>query len=405
MRNPAGYGTIKKLSGKRRRPYAVAITTKYEMTSGRKDVSFLKDYIDAELYDEVVRQYTAACPDMPKAKQTQTIIGYYETRQQAMIALAEYNKNPFDIQKSKVTFKQIYDILYESEFQLMRESAERSYRTAFTKCKPLYDMRMRDIKLAHLQAAIDDYKEFSKQSQKAMITLMRAMYAYCARNDIIEKDYSQYLKVTSQVEKQVKLPFSVVEIQTCWNQLDWMHGLGTKHLIDVPCVDTLIIMIYSGIRIAELLNVKKEDVHLKERWIYVEGTKTKAAKRIVPIHKKIVPLLKARLDADNDSIWLIPEATGNQLDYSRYRSIFLDHFKKAFGIEKTAHSCRHTFISIAAASDMNPILVKKIVGHATTDVTEGIYTHSYIASLINEIDKFDLSKVTESNNDTKMLLD
>ena len=60
MKNPNGYGTVAKLSGNRRRPYMV-----------RKTNGFDKN-----------------------GKQTYIIIGYYATREEGMIALAEYNKNP-----------------------------------------------------------------------------------------------------------------------------------------------------------------------------------------------------------------------------------------------------------------------------------------------------------------------
>lgn len=66
--------------------------------------------------------------------------------------------------------------------------------------------------------------------------------------------------------------------------------------------------------------------------------------------------------------------------------LFMDEFK----IERTPHECRHTFATIAAASKLNPILLKKIIGHASADITESIYTHAYIEDLIAEIDKYNL---------------
>ena len=67
MKNYNGYGSISKLSGKRRRPWVVRVTTGW-------------------VWD----------PDLMKNKQIQKCIGYYATRQEAIKALADYNADPFD---------------------------------------------------------------------------------------------------------------------------------------------------------------------------------------------------------------------------------------------------------------------------------------------------------------------
>ena len=56
-----------------------------------------------------------------------------------------------------------------------------------------------------------------------------------------------------------------------------------------PClVLGILILIYTGCRIGELLELKKEDIHLDERWFYVKEAKTQAGIREVPIAEKIV---------------------------------------------------------------------------------------------------------------------
>ena len=157
----------------------------------------------------------------------------------------------------------------------------------------------------------------------------------------------------------------------------------------MPMMDSVLVMLYTGVRINELLSIKVDDVHLEERWIDIQGTKTKAARRAVPIHKKILPLLEARLK-NCKSKYLFHDNEGNKLTYSRYMDNFYKPFMDRFNIERTPHECRHTFATIAAASDMNVTLKKKIIGHASADITEDTYTHAYIKDLIAEIDKYDL---------------
>ena len=69
MKNPNGYGSVIKLSGKRRRPFAARITISYD----------------------------------DNGKQTYKYLGYYETRKEALQELSLYSANPYDTDLKKIT--------------------------------------------------------------------------------------------------------------------------------------------------------------------------------------------------------------------------------------------------------------------------------------------------------------
>ena len=73
MRMPNGYGSVYKLSGNRRKPYAVRVT---------------------EIWSNGQQKYR--------------YLGYYRTKQEAIKQLALYNDAPYDLEMSKVTFSEIY---------------------------------------------------------------------------------------------------------------------------------------------------------------------------------------------------------------------------------------------------------------------------------------------------------
>ena len=391
MRHPNGYGSIKRLSGKRKKPYGVYITTNYENTAELPKIDFLQDILTNDLYTQVNKQYEAYKANLPtKAKQIQKCIGYYEKRSDAMIALAEYNKNPFDVDNRNITFEQVYDLLYEKDIKHMNTAAKTVYTTAFQKCEPLKKMQIRKIKLVHLQNVVNQYADKSKSTQTNIIVLFHAIYTLCMENDILEKDYSQFVKITSKAAKKEKKPFSKEEIQIVWKNIDWIQKTSRENILTgVPMMDSIIVMLYTGMRISELLELKPADIHINERWIDLHGTKTKAAKRIVPIHKKIIPLLEKRLK-ECAGVYLFCGNDGGKITRPRYSAMFYEPFMKEFGIERTPHECRHTFITVAIACNMNKVLLKKIVGHSSTDITEKVYAHAYIADLIKEIDKYTL---------------
>ena len=62
------------------------------------------------------------------------------------------------------------------------------------------------------------------------------------------------------------------------------------------------------------------------------------------------------------------------MTYDQYRG----RFKKVMsriGTVHTPHEARHTFISCAKHYKMDNNLLKAIVGHKITDITEEVYTH------------------------------
>lgn len=375
IKNPNGYGSVKKLSGKRRRPYAVVITTKYDQ--GAKDISFLEEALGKELYAEVKDKYENHVKEKMEARQVRRYLGYYETRQDAMIALAEYNKNPYDVDKRNTTFGEIYDILYEERFSKMKKQAKSTYVSSIVKCESIKNIRMTELRKNHMQRIMEEHSDLSKSTQNNILALFHAIYKFALENDIVEKDYSQFVTVTSEKQSKNKVPFSREEVNKLWDNLDAYR-----------LTDSILVMLYTGVRVGELFAIKKEDVHLEERYITLKGTKTKAADRLVPIHKKIVPLLEKRLTGPSE--WLFPSSRGNSIGYTAFRENNFDVIMDGLGLTHTPHECRHSFMTYAAASKLNPILVKKIVGHSAQDITQDVYTHAFIEDLIKEIDKYEL---------------
>ena len=74
-------------------------------------------------------------------------------------------------------------------------------------------------------------------------------------------------------------------------------------MFNVSPMDTVLLMIYTGVRIGELLSIEKEDVHIKERYIVVKGTKTANAMRYVPIHEDLVDIVEKCSHSQINGLW------------------------------------------------------------------------------------------------------
>lgn len=349
MRLPNGFGNVSKLPGNRRKPYRARVTVGWE-------------------YDEKTDDY----------KQQFKTIGYYETKQEGLIALSVYHQNPYDMDCSKITFKEVFEKWSAEHFPKISASNVKGYLAAYRTCEALEQMRFIDLKKSHLQGVIDDSGK-NYPTMKKIKSLFCQLYKFAMQNDLCSKDYSKYVDIEQYRDKNPnaynRKPFSKAEIQRVW---DWKD---TNEYFTV-----ILILIYSGVRIGELLNLKKECINLSERWFDITASKTEAGIRKVPICEKIVPFFEHWLNK-NDCEYLLSTPDGKPFEYRNYYDSYWLPLVDQMGMQHRPHDTRHTCISLLTVAGVQDKVIKKIVGHKGQSVTEVVYTHFEIQELIEAINK------------------
>lgn len=326
-RLPKGFGSVYKLSGNRRKPYVARVR------SGSDE----------------------------NGKAVYSILGYYATTQEALNALTEYNKNPYDLSADSVTIEDIWEIFKKRRFGEISASGCNIYNAAYKHLKPLWDMPIKGIKTYQMQTIIDNLDR-SWQSKSHVQTLLHQLFDIAIELDIIDKNYAAYIKLGSKPQSTIHKAFTKEEIQKLFSSV-FAEDLA----------DTVLIMIYTGMRPSEMLNIKTADIHLNEKYI-VGGLKTKAGKdRIIPISNKIMPFILRRYNPEKN--FLI------ELTYRAYSKQFKDLMNR-LEMNHLPHDCRHTFASMANTAGVNPMSIKLIMGHASQDITEKVYTHKAVDELL-----------------------
>ena len=122
---------------------------------------------------------------------------------------------------------------------------------------------------------------------------MSQLFDYAVKHEYVTESRREvvgYLDVKryGNPKKYDRTPFSTEEIAALWNAQEDEY------------IMTVLILIYTGLRIGELLDLRKADVHLDERWLDIKHAKTEAGIREVPIADKILPLIKHWMDKDGD---------------------------------------------------------------------------------------------------------
>lgn len=352
MRNPNGYGSVVKLSGNRRNPYGARLTVGFKAENGFPIYKF---------------------------------IGYYPTRKEAMTALGLYHNDPSSVAvvnntvvpTSKITLQFVYDEWSEEHFSTLKNDAH--YRSAFKVLEPICNMPFATL-------TINDYEKAFRESGRNFSMLkvtkieLKLMYQFAFRKGYIEEtkiSLPSYISLefapkTKRIDRRA---FAHEEIATLW-----------KHKDD-PNVQLLLFMIYTGLRISEAVNLKKEDVKLEDRYMIIRKAKTEAGVRNVPIAERIVFIVENWLQGSDDA--LVP-FKGNRYSV-KVKANFngIDEAIKTYlGGKHEQHETRHTMITLLTEAGVDLRYIKLIAGHAQKDVTNNVYAKRIDNDILKEaIDK------------------
>ena len=308
---------------------------------------------------------------------------YFATYNEAYQALMKYKENPYDF-ANDLTVEELYDRWTESLFKKVGASRKRQIKCSWHYCDTIKDKRVQELRIRDVKNVLDNGFKY-KKNEKIYLTpsmkdctrvMLSQMLDYAVEYEIIQHNFMKDVKISTGegIERNSHIAFTKEEIniiKTCAKVDEYMK--------------MILINIYMGWRPNELLTIKITDVHMKEEYI-VGGSKTKAGKgRKVPIHHGIMPYIGSKY---NEALLQGRTYLFEKIEYETYRKYFI-RLMKEYNLNPNhrPHDCRKTFVTLAKNKGVAEYAIKRIVGHAITDITESIYTERDVAWLKKEIEK------------------
>lgn len=314
--------------------------------------------------------------DAGKSVRDDLIIGYAATKAEGLKMLADYNSNPYDLKVSNLTFEGLYEEWSEREFKSASNATISAHKAAFGACAPLHNKLFIDINSGDLQYLFDTTDK-NYPTMRKMKNLISLMYKYAMKYDYVTKDYSQYINLSDFRDKN---PNKYSRSKFTDEEINLLFEHSDNHMCQ-----TVLMLIYSGVRITELLNLKKSDVHLEERYFDITASKTKSGIRKVPIAEKVYPFFKWWYD-DTGSDYLIHHENGKKYSYDNYYKDRFLPLMDQLKIKHTPHCCRYTCSSLMHRAEVRETIRKKILGHSQ-DLINNTYTQLDIRELVDAINK------------------
>ena len=331
-----GQGSIVKLSGNRSKPWLVLLPAKYDS-------------------DGKCKRQTYGC---------------FQTKTEALNALNDaLTKNNVEI--INMTFSDVYESWSNIAFRELSISSIRSYKLSFKYLESLSNIKMRDIKSKQVQEIID--KIDKEQTAKKIRVLFSKMCKYAMSIDLIDKNYSQFLAMP-KTEKKEKEIFSSEEI------LKINESAKTNDPAKI-----VMIMLYTGLRIGEILTIKQCDTFINTATPYmIGGIKTEAGKnRLIPINANVLEYVKYFYYYQGKTTEYLFTLNGktkinvNAFRNRQYHNLLID-LNIAY---KSPHSTRHTYLTKLHELGASEANIIKLAGHADFKITRENYIHQNINEL------------------------
>lgn len=320
----------------------------------------------------------------------QVYIGSFATRTEAVQALKEYEYRP--VTAFNVTLERLHEDWQAIAYKKLGTSMQQNYNAAWYKLKPLYKRRFRELRTSDMQAIIDYYEaphqEEGKDGRLKYIDkkgrgtycvtdtpkmsdglkfsalhkikcMLTSMYTYAMQNDIIYKNYAEFLELPPKNETS-KSRFTDVQLEKL------RQAVGV-----IPYADYIYAMCYLNFRVSEFLELTADSYRISGSGIpvFVGGKKTEAGTdRIVPIHPKIAPIVQSCLRRRGETIFCDEQGYAMTPDHFRRQCFYPAITALGFPDDLTPHSCRRTFSTRMSAAGARQEDIIALMGHTNFDV-------------------------------------
>lgn len=240
------------------------------------------------------------------------------------------------------------------------------------------ELDVRDLDYQQVRSWIAELTKYnlSERSINRKLSSLRSFYKFCLKTHQIETSPISELK-SLKTPKYLSTPFSVDEVKDIINGISVTDFKSARqHLI-------IELLYATGMRRAELINLKTNDIDWSQKQIKINGKRNK--QRLVPLYDELFNSINRYIEFKNklqlNSELLFVTKKNKALYPSLVYNIVNDIFGQFTSKSKTSpHILRHSFAThlLNKGSDLNA--VKELLGHKSLSSTE-VYTHNSIEEL------------------------
>ena len=236
--------------------------------------------------------------------------------------------------------------------------------------------------------------KLSATSANLMLTVLNLAFEYACDMDMVEQNPCARIRRSREEAKKVeaftkdeqrKIESAIIESED-------------------PRLFGILLCLYTGIRIGELLALEWPDVDIQQGFISVNKTvyrdkdesgewqlivdkpKTASSNRVIPLPSYITQMMIVRKDAAKSN-YVIENKKGERMSIRSYQYMFERLTEKVGARKLNFHALRHTFATRAIECGMDIKTLSEIMGHKNASITLNRYAHSMMDTKIEMMNR------------------
>ena len=251
---------------------------------------------------------------------------------------------------------ELWELYETNDLPKLSKSKQTAYKIARKRLEPLMGTQIHLLTLEALQQAVNAAKTYYPARDCKTVLSQLYKKALASNNGLVVKNLAEYVTLPALEETEAK-PFTEEELKAFWD----LYDKGDYF------VGYILLMCYSGMMPAELLNCKKSMVDLDKCEIFGCGAKTKSRKKSAIVFPEILrPVVESLLKSKGEKLLTINK--------DNFYIEFYDCLERAKVRKLPPYSCRHTFGTEAVKLGVHPAVVQKLLRHSNQRTQER-YTH------------------------------
>ena len=239
---------------------------------------------------------------------------------------------------------------YESNYRLLSEFLTEEYDISQLSNKGVHD---------YINFLCDNY------SSKTTTLNSRLRYVRNLFNFAHEQGYCDKLKIKLIKENvENKTPLTKDEVQKLIARPKSVRFTEVKMWVIANLV------LSTGIRSRNVREVRVSDLDLQNRTLYLRDTKSHKSQTVY-LSKSVVKVLNEWLrltELPSDSP-LFPNEFGEEMSLDVCKMAFIRYAQRR-GVNTSLHILRHTYARDLVQADVNPVIIKELLGHHSLEVTQ-----------------------------------
>jgi site-specific recombinase XerD len=234
--------------------------------------------------------------------------------------------------------------------------------------KALDDITKHDIRnwLSYLSSE----KGYKPSTINSKIAGLKNFFTYCREEDFITLDPAKDINFVHVEEKMPRY----LSMEQLIQLRAFLKGRNQERAI-------MEVLYATGVRISELISMKKTDINWIERYIVIPEGKRKVG-RIVLFTQGCTEHLKVYLESRTDNlteVFVLFNSDGTLSKNSNIVEEWFRYYSKSLGFKLTPHTLRHTLAAHLAQKGMPLPCIQELLGHdnsQTTRIYAKLYDHA-----------------------------